>query len=44
MGFWAGHYVLRVAKVLESSDVSYSLDGDVTIPKDRVLFMQRLSS
>lgn len=45
VGFWAGHYVIRVPKVLESADASYELDGDdVTIPKDKVLFMQRLSS
>lgn len=45
VGFWSGHYVLKVPKVLQSEDASYALDGDdVTIPKERVLFMQRLSS
>jgi len=45
VGYWSGHYVLRVPKVLESAEASYALDGDdVTIPRERVLFMQRLSS
>lgn len=42
-GFWSGHYAVRVPKVLETEDRSYSLEGDdVVIPRDRVLFMQRL--
>lgn len=43
-GFWAGHYVLTTAKLIEAADRSYSFDGgpSVSVHKDRVLCMQEL--
>lgn len=42
-GFWAGHYVLRLAKVIEAADRSHSLEGpSVRVPRERVIFCQEL--
>lgn len=42
-GFWAAHYVIRVPKVLQSESAGYTLEGDdVLIPRERVVFVQRL--
>ena len=44
VGFWAGHYVLRVATLLEGADASVELDGaSVRVPRERVLFVQELT-
>ena len=43
IGFWAGHYVLRLPEMLETPERSLTLEGrDVKIPRERVLFAQEL--
>lgn len=42
VGFWAGHYVLHVPELVENADRSIALDGNVKVPRSRVLFMQEL--
>lgn len=44
LGVWGGHYVLMLAKLLESAERTIPLDGLVEIPKSRVLFVQVLPS
>jgi hypothetical protein len=40
-GHWAGHYVLKLAKILETADATVSLDGhSVRVPRERVVFVQ----
>lgn len=42
-GVWGGHYVLRVAKLIEGEDRSFSFDGpEVRVPRERVLFLEVL--
>ena len=41
VGFWAGHYVLKGAKVWEATDRSSSV-GDVRVPRERVIFAQEI--
>ena len=42
-GFWAGHYVIRVAKILVGETETETLDGpDLVVPRENVVFMQRL--
>ena len=39
----AGHYVIRLAKLIEATDRSVSLDGPaVRVPRERVVFCQEL--
>jgi hypothetical protein len=41
IGRWAGHYVLEVAKIIESPDKSVTLDARyVEVPADRVIFVE----
>jgi hypothetical protein len=35
-----GHYILRAAALLKDEEASYDLDGEVRVPKDRVVFYQ----
>jgi hypothetical protein len=37
-----GHYLLKVPKVLNGTDETISLNGEVEIPRKNVLFIQRL--
>ena len=42
-GFWAGHYIVKLARVFETADASHSLDGpSVRVPRERVVFVQVL--
>lgn len=42
-GFWAGHYVLRLAKVLESEERTLSLEGpEIRVDRGQVVFVQVL--
>jgi hypothetical protein len=44
-GFWAGHYVLQLARVFETADASHSLEGpSVRVPRERVVLVQELRS
>lgn len=43
VGFWAGHYVLHTPAVLEAVDKTRSLEGNLRVPRDRVLFVQELA-
>ncbi len=44
-GFWANHYVLATATVLETPERSYELDGlSVRVPRERVVMVQELKS
>jgi hypothetical protein len=39
----AGHYVLRLAKLIESENLTVTLDGHaVRVPRERVVFCQEL--
>lgn len=41
VGFWAGHYVLRVASVVSGADKTHELDGpEARIPREKVLIVQ----
>lgn len=43
VGFWAGHYVLKLAKLIETADRTHSLEGpSVRVHRDRVVFVQEL--
>jgi hypothetical protein len=42
MGRSHGHYILRVAKLKQDEDSSFTLDGEVRIPRERVAFYQVL--
>lgn len=42
MGRSHGHYILRVAKLKQDEDSTYSLEGEVRIPAERVAFFQVL--
>lgn len=39
---WAGHYVLRAAKLVEASRTVTLAGDDVRVPRERVLFAQTL--
>jgi hypothetical protein len=39
-----GHYLLKAAKLLKSTDETISLDGDVEVPRRNVLLIQRIGS
>lgn len=44
-GFWAGHYVIRQAKVVLAESRTETLDGDdLVVPVGNVEFMQRFRS
>lgn len=40
LGRWCGHYVLQLPKVIEAEDAAVTLDGEVEIPAERVIFLQ----
>lgn len=43
VGFWCGHYVIRLPRVIESADASVSLEGpEVRVDRARVVFVQVL--
>lgn len=42
LGRWGGHYVLLAPKVVHSPTQTMSLEGVVEVPKERVIFVQRL--
>ena len=42
VGRWGGHYVLLTPKLLEAEGRTYSLDGHLEIPAERVLYVQVL--
>jgi hypothetical protein len=37
-----GHYLLKVPKVLNGTEDTISLGGDLEVPRSNVLFIQRL--
>ena len=37
-----GHYILRVAKLKQDEEATFSLQGEVRIPKENVDFLQVL--
>lgn len=43
-GIWvnraAGHYVLAAATLLEREDASHELEGELWVPRERVLYVQ----
>lgn len=40
---WGGHYVVELAKLLESHDQTVTLEGRrVMVPRERVVFVQEL--
>lgn len=45
VGFWAGHYVLRVATLIEAETRSHELEGTcVKVPREKVVLVQELRS
>lgn len=42
MGRWGGHYILTRARLVEAPDRSIGMDGDLEVPSENVLFIQRL--
>lgn len=42
VGRWEGHYVLLTPKLLESQGRTYSLDGHLEVPAEKVLYVQVL--
>jgi hypothetical protein len=40
VGRWGGHYVLLKPRLLQEKDRSFSLEGRVEVPAERVLFVQ----
>jgi hypothetical protein len=40
VGRWGGHYVLLKPKVMQEKDRTYTLEGYVEVPADRVVFVQ----
>jgi hypothetical protein len=43
LGVWQGRYVLMKASVLEAEDRTHGIDGVAEIPREHVVFVQRLS-
>jgi hypothetical protein len=39
-GRWGGHYVVLAPKILDAHDRSFSLDGHLEVPAERVLYVQ----
>ena len=39
-----GHYLLKAARLLKSADETISLQGDVEVPRQNVLFLQRIGA
>jgi hypothetical protein len=39
-----GHYLILAPKLLQDANSSYSLDGAVEIPADRVWWLERLAT
>ena len=44
LGIWGGHYVLTRARIFDAQGRTHALDGDVEIPRSRVMFVQRLTA
>lgn len=42
MGRSRGHYILRVAKLKKDEEQTFSLDGEIRIPRENVDFLQVL--
>lgn len=42
VGRWSGHYVLLLPRVVRGEDTSTSLEGEVEVPAERVVFVQVL--
>ena len=44
VGEWAGHYILRVPKIVESEDNTYPLASrEVRVPREHVTFYEVIS-
>lgn len=39
-GRWAGHYVLLLPKIVRGEGAAISLEGEVEVPAERVVFVQ----
>lgn len=39
-GRWGGHYVVLAPKLLNDAQQTFSLDGHLEVPAERVLFVQ----
>lgn len=37
---WGGHYRVANPKLLESPEVTHELDGELFVPRERVLYVQ----
>lgn len=37
-----GHYLIRAPKLLEGIDRTVSIEGDLLVPRERVLYVQRI--
>lgn len=37
---WSGHYVVASPKLLESAEISHELEGELYVPRERVLYVQ----
>lgn len=44
VGQSAGHYRLLKPSLLEAEDRTHALDGEVWVPRERVVLLQRLGS
>lgn len=42
LGRSRGHYILRVAKLKKDEEQTYSLDGEIRVPRENVEFFQVL--
>jgi hypothetical protein len=40
---WDGHYRLKKPELLEAHDRTQQLEGEAWVPKQRVIFVQRLT-
>jgi hypothetical protein len=40
MGRFNGHYILQAPKILETKERTYSLDGWLEVPAEKVLYVQ----
>lgn len=39
-GRWGGHYVVLAPKILDAAQRTFSLDGHLEVPAERVLYVQ----
>ena len=40
VGRWSGHYVVLAPKLLDATQRTFSLDGHLEVPAERVLYVQ----